>query len=284
MRNHRNKKTDTSARSVGNSYSHGVQKQYCKVKNNINIWHGFWQVIWPNQWMLTSASYCLGKISQIQTCLFETAFEFLWLCGVSCRMLRLSNIIIDQKTHTQIGCGAAEDAIVNWVHLEQYFLQDTMARMNQRIDFAFGLHAVRTLRDRVYSRQLKLAIPFAHNPSTWPSKIMQPLANWQLNFYSRPFRNRDRPPSRWNDHLPHFAWHHFHEQDWIVAAEGNMMWNLCEGVYIHCYRNVHVSACAFLRLWHPYPFRTVVSLYWLGGAEERKGGKQTCKLQTYHCF
>ena len=135
--------------------------------------------------------------------------------------------------------------------------------MNQRIDSAFSLHAVRTWPNRVYSLRFEFAARFAHSPSTLPSKSIhwQPLADWHLDFALKPFRNRGRPAARWDDRLTHFAWHHSHEEDWIVAAEGNMMWNLCEGVYIHCYRNVHVSACAFLRLWHPYPFRTVVSLY-----------------------
>ena len=61
-------------------------------------------------------------------------------------------------------------SIVGWVrtHGEQW--QDTMRKMNGRLDFAMTLFRVRRWSNRFFKGNIKFAIPLAQQMQVWPAK------------------------------------------------------------------------------------------------------------------
>ena len=61
-------------------------------------------------------------------------------------------------------------SIVGWVRTDGEQWQDTMRKMNGRLDFAMTLFRVRRWSNRFFKGNVKFAIPLAQQMQVWPAK------------------------------------------------------------------------------------------------------------------
>ena len=122
-------------------------------------------------------------------------------------------------------------SIVGWVRTDSEHWQDTMRRMNGRLDFAMTLFRARRWSDRFSI----LAIHLTQQMQAWPAALWHPTAGWNQNFDNKPFRKRGRPTQRCDDQLGQFAAKHVDDEDhWLLIAARN---SSSERAYVEICRN-----------------------------------------------
>jgi len=121
-----------------------------------------------------------------QTCVPQIEIEAFRFGGVPHSSVWPCSFTIDKSANTQVGCGAAMLHSIGWVRTHNEQWQDTMRRMNGKVEFAMTLHPVRkwSESDCFFIRQFKFAIHVAQHMPAWPARtvLWHPPTDWGQKF------------------------------------------------------------------------------------------------------
>ena len=120
-------------------------------------------------------------------------------------------------------------SIVGWVRIPDEPSENTMRRMNQRMEHVAYLHPLPSWSNQYFTSQYRLA-----NQFSWAATAVawMPLAEWVHNFPSAPSRSRGRPPKRWDQAVASFSCTYFGERNWWVAAQNCKQWLAAEAAFV----------------------------------------------------
>ena len=125
-------------------------------------------------------------------------------------------------------------SIVGWVRIPDEPWENTMRRMNQRMEHAAYLHPLPSWSNQYFKSQYRLATKIVSNQFSWAATAVawMPLDDWVHNFPSAPSRSRGRPPKRWDQALASFSCTYFGERNWWVAAQNCNQWLAAEAAFV----------------------------------------------------
>ena len=125
-------------------------------------------------------------------------------------------------------------SIVGWVRIPDEPWENTMRRMNQRMEHVAYLHPLPSWSNQYFTSQYRLATKIVSNQFSWVATAVawMPLADWVHNFPSAPSRSRGRPPKRWDQAVASFSCTYFGERNWWVAAQNCKQWLAAEAAFV----------------------------------------------------
>ena len=104
--------------------------------------------------------------------------------------------------------------IVGWTRLENEPWDDTMRRMNLKVNNALATHPMENWSVQLLRRQYRLAHRVGVMTDSWPARI----ARWHPPAtFPGSGRPRGRPTVRWDDHLRKFSSDYF-DTEWYDAS------------------------------------------------------------------